>query len=218
MRRNKKSTFEPDLLYNWGNERLTKKHQEPYLSYFKDVPGTVLEIGCGRGVFLGLLKDAGIDAYGIDSSEQTVRYCRKKGLHALHGDAFNHLASLSRNSLGGIFCGHVIEHLEPTYAVRLIKESYRVLKRGGRLIIITPNPKDLRTTERFWLDITHVRLYPEKLLVTLLKREGFTRIRVLEGREPARNPLEKMAKLFLKAWFMGFMYRGDLIVMAERGK
>jgi ubiquinone/menaquinone biosynthesis C-methylase UbiE len=105
--------------------------------------------------------------------------------------------------------------MQPAGAVEFLKESCRVLKPGSRLIIITPNCKDLRTTERFWLDVTHVRPYPEKLLVPLLEREGFTVLAVAEDREPTNNIFERAAKTFLKIWFMGYMFRGDLVVIAE---
>jgi len=110
----------------------------------------------------------------------------------------------------------VIEHMQPAQAIELIRESYRVLKPGSRIVIITPNPKDLRTSERFWLDITHVRPYPEKLLIVLMTREGFYNIKAYEDGEPARNIIEKIAKAFLKMWFMGFMFRGDLVIVADR--
>ena len=109
-----------------------------------------------------MLQEAGIQAYGIDSSEESVKSCEGKGLKVLPGDAEDDLASLPDASLGGIFCAHMIEHMQPEYVIKLIKESYRVLKQGAAFIIITPNARDLRTTERFWLDISHVRLYPEK--------------------------------------------------------
>jgi SAM-dependent methyltransferase len=181
-----------------------------------NAPGKVLEIGSGRGVMLRLMKGAGITAYGLDSFEEAVIDCRGKGLDVIHSDALSHLAALPTASLGGIFCAHVIEHMLPAQAMELIRESYRVLKPGSRIVIITPNPKDLRTSERFWLDITHVRPYPEKLLIVLLKREGFSNIKAYEDGEPARNIIEKMAKFFLKMWFMGFMFRGDLVIVADR--
>lgn len=206
-----------DLLYEWGNDELTERHQKGYLVYLRNAPGNVLEIGSGRGVMLRMMREAGIKGYGIDASEDAVKHCRENGLDAVHGDAIAHLASLPPKSLGGMFCGHVIEHMQPARAVDFIQESCRVLKSGARLVIITPNAKDLRTTERFWLDTTHVRPYPEKLLVSMLKRAGFVNIKTMEDKEPARNFWEKAAKFFLRAWFMGFMYRGDLVVVAERG-
>jgi SAM-dependent methyltransferase len=211
-----KPPVDAELLYEWGDESLTETHQKKYLEYFREVPGPVLEIGCGRGVVLRLLKEAGIEAYGLDTSEEAVDICVSRGLNAIHADAVNHMSSIPMASLGGIFCGHVIEHMEPNKAIEFLREGFRIIKPGGFFIIITPNPKDLRTTERFWLDVTHVRPYPEKLLIALLKKEGFKDITVSEDREPARNILERFVKVFLRIWFMGFMFRGDLVVVAKR--
>ncbi len=199
-----------------NSEEITANNQKQYVHCFKDAAGAVLEIGSGRGVMLHMLQEAGIQAYGIDPSEESVKLCEGKGVKVLQDDAAHHLASLPDASLGGIFCAHMIEHMQPEYVIKLIKESYRVLKPGAAFIIITPNAKDLRTTERFWLDISHVRLYPEKLLTAILKRAGFSEIKITEGKEPGRNLLVKVAKKILKIWFMGFMFRGDLVVIARR--
>jgi len=211
-----KSYLDTALLYAWSDDDLRERHQKKYLRHLANAPGMVLEIGSGRGVMLRLMKEAGITAYGLDSFEDAVIYCRGKGLDVVHGDALGHLAALPDASLGGIFCAHVIEHMQPAQAIELIRESYRVLKPGARIVIITPNPKDLRTSERFWLDITHVRPYPQKLLIVLMEREGFDNIKSYDAGEPARNIFEKCAKAFLKMWFMGFMFRGDLVLIADR--
>lgn len=200
----------------YGSEEVTEKQQKRYLRYYKPSLGTVLEIGCGRGAMLTLMKDAGIPSYGLDSSETSVAYCRKKDLSVIQGDALQHLKGLDAASLGGIFCAHMIEHLEPKNAMDLMREAYRVIKKGGTFVIITPNAKDLRTTERFWLDITHVRPYPEKLVKALLVAQGFNKITIREDAEPSKNILERMLKYFLRLWFMGFMFRGDLVVIATR--
>ncbi len=211
-----KSYLDTGLLYAWSEDDLRERHQKRYLRHLENAPGKVLEIGSGRGVLLRLMMESGIKAYGLDSFEEAVIYCKGKGLDVVHGDALSHLATLPAASLGGIFCAHVIEHMQPAQVIDLIRESHRVLKPGARIVIITPNPKDLRTSERFWLDITHVRPYPEKLLTVLMKREGFNKIKYYEDGEPARNIFERCAKVFLKMWFMGFMFRGDLVLVADR--
>jgi hypothetical protein len=110
----------------------------------------------------------------------------------------------------------VIEHLHPSDAIEFLSQAVRVLKTKSRLVLITPNTKDLRTTERFWLDITHVRPYPEKLLRVLLQREGFQSIHAFADKEPARNIYERIIKTLVHYWFLGYMFVGDLVIVAER--
>lgn len=216
MDERRKPPLDQSLLHQWGTETITATHQGRYVRHFFDAPGRVLEVGSGKGVMLGLLREAGIAAYGLDLSEEAVEVCRKKGLEVVLGDVRPHLESLPAESLGGIFCAHVIEHMPPVDAVAFIAECHRVLRRRGRVVLITPNARDLRTTERFWLDLTHVRPYPEKLLRVLLTKQGFGEVRTFCDTEPSANVLEKIAKVLLRAWFMGYMFTGDLVVVAER--
>src|SRR5216110_1523586 len=88
-------------------------------------------------------------------------------------------AELVRGDLGKA----VEKHLHPPAALRLIRESYRVLIRGGTLILVTPNPQNLLIlTEIFWLDLTHVRFYPARLLDGLLEEVGFTFVHCFEDK------------------------------------
>jgi ubiquinone/menaquinone biosynthesis C-methylase UbiE len=205
-----------ELLYFAGTEELTEKVQARFIKYFRDSPGKILEVGCGKGVMLCMLKEKGIRAYGIDLSETTVKYCQQKGLEAIYCDLLSHLRSLDNCSLGGIFCAHVIEHLQPSEAIEFLRQACRVLMPKSKLVLITPNAKDLRTTERFWLDVTHVRLYPGKLLCELLRREGFQSVQMFSDKEPARNIFERIIKTIVHYWFLGYMFIGDLILVAER--
>jgi SAM-dependent methyltransferase len=204
------------LLCFSGTEVLTQKAQAKFVRYFLNSADTVLEISCGKAAMLSLLKREGVHAYGIDLSPTSVKYCRAKGLKAVHGEVLSHMKSLSSRSLGGIFCAHVIEHLPPSDAIALVKNAFGVRKPGGRFIIITLNAKGFRTAERFWLDSTHVRSYPKKLLRFLLQKEGFKTIGSFADREPANTVVERVLKTLVRWWFLGFMYVGDLIVIAER--
>jgi ubiquinone/menaquinone biosynthesis C-methylase UbiE len=200
----------------YGDAALTTKHQKRYVGYFKNAEGPVLEIGCGRGAMLQVLKDFGVDSYGLDFSSIAVDQCKEQHLTAVQGDAIEHIRGLGNSSLGGIFCAHVIEHFTPQDAADLFHEMFRVVKPGGAIVLITPNARDLRTTERFWLDTTHVRLYPQKLLLAMLNHEGFRKIATMEDREPSRNFMETLMKFLVRTWFLGYMFRGDLVVIATR--
>lgn len=208
--------LDPEVLYAWGEEAQIRKNQARYLSYFQKAPAAILDLGCGRGIMLDLLKQAGLKGYGVDLSEEAVALCKSKGLEAVQGDALGHLRALPDRSIGGVFCSHVIEHLQAREAMEMIGHLRRVMKEGARLILITPNASDLRTSERFWLDPTHVRPYPEKLLSLLLRRDGFNMIRTTTDKESNRHFLAALAKTFLRIWFMGYMFKGDLVVIAER--
>lgn len=205
------------MLYAWAPEDAVAAIQARHVAVFAGAPGRVLDVGCGRGIMLRLLRDAGIDSYGIDTSSEAVDRCRRDGLKASVGDALGHLASLEDGSLGGIFCSHVIEHLAPPEGMRLVAECARVLAEGGGLVLITPDPGDLRCFERFWLDPTHVRPYPVKLLRLLLERAGLRVRRVGHDPEPSSGLAARVAKALLRAWFLGFMFRGDRVVVAEKG-
>ena len=145
-----------------------------------------------------------------------MKYCQEKGLKVIHSDLLSHLRSLKDGSLGFIFCAHVIEHLHSSDAIEFLRQTGRVLKPKSRLVLIAPNAKDIRTAERFWLDITHVHPYPEKLLRALLQREGFQSIHAFDDKEPARNIFERFIKTFVHNWFLGYMFVGDLVIVAER--
>ncbi len=172
-------SLEPDFDYFGfeerfrGNEQDIKERQRVYLAYFQGQEN-ILDIGCGRGEFLELLRKAGIKAIGVDTDLDMVLYCREKGLDIVQEDAFVYLETLPDTSLGGIFAAQVIEHLEPGRVIELVKLCYRKLRSGGVLILETPNPKCLMVfAASFYMDFSHIRpLHPEAMRF-LLASAGF---------------------------------------------
>jgi len=156
-----------------GSEEEIKERQRIYVEYFKGQEN-VLDIGCGRGEFLELLKEAGIQAKGVDLDLDMVLYCRDKGLEVVKEDAFAYLESLPDASLGGIFAAQVIEHLESNRIIQLVKLCHRKLRPGGVLILETPNPQCLMVfAQCFYMDFTHTwPIHPEALKF-LLGSQGF---------------------------------------------
>src|SRR5712691_9784179 len=172
-------SLEPDFDYFGfeerfrGNEQDITERQRVYLAYFQGQEN-ILDIGCGRGEFLELLRKAGIKAIGVDTDLDMVLYCREKGLDIVQEDAFVYLETLPDTSLGGIFAAQVIEHLEPGRVIELVKLCYRKLRSGGVLILETPNPKCLMVfAASFYMDFSHIRpLHPEAMRF-LLASAGF---------------------------------------------
>ena len=118
----------------------------------------MLDIGCGRGEFLEMMRDAGVPAKGIDLSEESVATCRHKGLDAEVADLFVYLENLPEASLDGIFCSQVVEHLPPERLPEMIRLCASRLQRNGVIAIETPNPECLAIfATHFYLDPTHQR-------------------------------------------------------------
>ncbi len=131
----------------------------PLLSYFQSCQ-LVLDLGCGRGIVLEMLGTRGITAIGCDDEPAMAVECRRKGLECVETDALTFLRETTL-PIDGICCGHLIEHLPPKAAMELISLCHRALRPGGTLVLVTPNPADLKViTHYFWLDLTHVRPYP----------------------------------------------------------
>ncbi|MEO6193060.1 MAG: class I SAM-dependent methyltransferase [Thermoanaerobaculia bacterium] len=166
-----------------GTEEEIRERIAAYLPYLEDLPGPVLDLGCGRGEALALLRDHGIAGRGVDSSERMVQLCRDRGLEAEVGDLFAVLAGVAEGSLGGVISFHVIEHLPGAALDRLVRLAGRALKPGGVLILETPNPLSVVVAARnFWLDPTHVRpVHPESLKL-MYELAGFDPVERLDLR------------------------------------
>jgi len=144
-------------------------------------PGPVLDLGCGRGEWLAMLRAQGREARGIDSSRQMVAECRAKELAVEEGDLLAGLAALPAASLGTVASFHVIEHLPPAALDRLVRLAWRALAPGGLLILETPSALSLVVGARgFWLDPTHQRPVLPDTLHLLYEEAGFTGIERLD--------------------------------------
>ena len=139
----------------------------------------VLDIGCGRGEFLDLLRLSGVTARGIDLNEAMVEVCRRNGLDAARADALSYLQALPDGSLGGLFAAQVVEHLEPAYLTRLIEAAFDKLRPGSPIVLETINPACwFAFFESYIRDITHVRpLHPDTLRFLLIAG-GFQQIEI----------------------------------------
>ncbi len=162
------------LLYKFVTPESVKRIQGPYVDLFTEVgAATVLDLGCGRGLFLELLREAGVEAHGVDSDAKAVDGCREAGFQVEQGDVLGYLheAAGGEARFDGVFCSHLIEHLPAEVAMGMIRSCATLLAPGGRLVIITPNVQNLEVwSETFWLDPTHVRPYPRPLIAAMMEQ------------------------------------------------
>jgi 2-polyprenyl-3-methyl-5-hydroxy-6-metoxy-1,4-benzoquinol methylase len=191
-----------------GSEEYVKTGQQVYVPYFAG-RRNVLDIGCGRGEFLELMRDAGVEARGIDLSAESVALCRNRGLEAEIADVFSYLSSQPEAAFGGIFCAQVIEHLPPERLPELIKLAARCLESGGVIAIETPNPECLAIfATHFYLDPTHTRPVPYPLVVFYFEEFGIGGIEV-KKLSPAMDSLPSIKSLpgeFRESFFDGLDY------------
>lgn len=144
----------------------------PYLDLL-GTRGPVVDLGCGRGELLGLLREYGIEAHGVDTDASMLAEAKRRELDVRERDLLEHLRSLPDEAIGAVVSTQVIEHLPVASLRPLLAEIRRVLRSDGVCILETVNPHAVDAFKSFWLDLTHVRpLYPEAML--LLAREvGF---------------------------------------------
>jgi O-antigen chain-terminating methyltransferase len=156
---------------------------ESYLPHFAGA-SDVLDVGCGRGEFLDLLRASGVSARGIDLNHEMAEHCRARGLDVTEGDAVSYLSAQPDESLGGIFAAQVVEHLQPSYLLRFLELTFLKLRPGGVMVLETLNPACwVAFFDSYIRDITHVwPLHPDTLKYLVIA-SGFTRVDV-EYRSP----------------------------------
>ena len=160
-----------------GSEDHVRSNQQMYAERFAG-RRNVLDLGCGRGELLQVLKDAGIPARGIDANPECIALCRDRGLRAEQADLFAFLASADQ--FDAIVSAQVAEHLPPLRLPELVRLASERLAPGGILAIETPNPECLAIlATHFWLDPTHTRPVPAPLLSFWMEEAGLGGIEVV---------------------------------------
>jgi SAM-dependent methyltransferase/exonuclease VII small subunit len=161
-----------------GSQEDIQRQLRDYVPIFAGTSG-VLDIGCGRGEFLALLRESGVTARGIDLNDAMVAVCREKGFEATKADALSYLRGVPPGSLGGLFAAQVVEHLEPAYLTRLLEAAFEALRPGAPIVLETINPACwFAFFESYIRDITHVRpLHPDTLKFLLIA-SGFQQIEI----------------------------------------
>jgi SAM-dependent methyltransferase len=160
-----------------------RDRQRGYLEDFRD-SAPVLDLGCGRGEFLGVLREAGIDARGIDADADMVAYARGEGLDVTQADAVTALESLEDGSLGGIFAAQLLEHLPPPVLVRLLELAAAKLQPGGVFVAETINPLSPLALRNYFADLTHAQPLVPDTLELLARQAGFSHVKKRFLNEP----------------------------------
>ncbi len=174
--------------YNYTNLKISLifKMLSPVISAFKYrdtiryIPnGKGLDIGCGNGKFIRDMNSLGWQFEGVEFNSIAVDICKKAGLKVFHGDL--HAAAFKDNNFDIISARHVIEHIPDP--MNFMREIARILKKGGRLVIKTPNSIALgrQWFGMHWFDNDvprHLILFSPVNLKMLAERFGLSQITV----------------------------------------
>jgi SAM-dependent methyltransferase len=166
-----------------GSTAAVRERQRPYVEDFRNA-APVLDIGCGRGEFLSLLEQAGVEARGIDADADMVAYARGEGLDVEQADALAYLESLDDGTLGGVFAAQVVEHLPPGALVRLLELAAAKLRPGGLLVAETINPLSPLAFRSYFADLTHAQPLVPGTLALLAEQAGFREVETRFLNEP----------------------------------
>lgn len=159
-----------------GTPEQVKETAQVYLPVLRhaEITTDILDVGCGRGEWLEVLRDNGFQARGIDTNRVVLQRCKELSLDVTEAEALTHLRSLPDSSLNAVTAFHFAEHLPLDALVRFLDEAGRTLKPGGLLILETPNPENLLVGScNFYLDPTHKNPIPIPTLKLLVEARGF---------------------------------------------
>jgi 2-polyprenyl-3-methyl-5-hydroxy-6-metoxy-1,4-benzoquinol methylase len=197
-----------------GDAKAISQRAEVYLPIIKSVSAgipefPILDIGCGRGEWLQLLKGHGLAAKGVDSSRTFAEKVRAQGLDVEEADAIYYLTKAADGSAGAVTAFHIVEHLEMNALIALIREAFRVIRPGGVVILETPNPENIIVGScSFYSDPTHRRPIPPQTLSFYLRHSGFSHVTVA-GLAPLNlvdGPVSDAMKPIVERFNMGQDY------------
>lgn len=198
------------------NRESALQYFQPFVTRFQQCRA-VVEIACGQGHFLELLKTAGVPATGIEFDPELCQLVRGKGLSVIEGDFFEILRQAAPGSFDGAMASHIVEHFPPVRVEELFNLLRPALKPGSPLVVLTPNIAYIRSAVGdFWRDPTHVRPYPIQALSKLFARTGWEV--VASGEHVKRGPsLFRAVKYGLRNLLFGhFWVNDDIFVVARR--
>ena len=141
--------------------------------------GHYLDVGCGRGELLQILKEKGIPSRGIDVNYSMVEHCLQIGLDVTQIDFRDYLEEMPDNSLRGIIALQVIEHLSINRIFELLSLGFKKIQRGGVFILETVNPESVYAMRWFYMDYTHNKPLPSAMIEFLVRMAGFENTEVI---------------------------------------
>lgn len=202
-----------------GAREEIKERLQVYLPYIEEVQAQtdnapLLDVGCGRGEWLELMREKGYAALGIDHNKIMIRSCLELDLDVIETDLIKFLRNQKANYFAAVTGFHLIEHLQLDVLVKFFDESLRVLKPGGMIIYETPNPENLiMAAFSFYSDLTHIKPMVPQTVQFLAEQRGFVRTEIKRLHKYSDNLDLEENDTFKKNWFYSEM---DFAIIAYK--
>lgn len=164
-----------------GSRELVRSRVRQYLPMVTALgpEARVVDLGCGRGEWLELMRENGVQNLGVDNNQVFLAECRNRGLAVEDADAIDWLVAQPDASVSGVTSLHLVEHLPFGRVVEMVAQCFRVIHPGGLLLLETPNPENLLvSTYGFYMDPTHRNPIPPEMLQWLVAEMGFESVAV----------------------------------------
>lgn len=178
-----------------GSSEELRESQAQYLSQFPPPgEGKIVDIGCGRGEMLEVLIEAGYDVVGVDLNTEMVQDCSARGLPVTQDDALHFLGEIEDDSLRGVFCAQVVEHLLTSEVERLVQLCSQKLLPNGVMVVETINPRSsFALGNHFYADTSHVKPVHPETLRFICEQVGFSSVHLQErSPHPVMEALEDL--------------------------
>ena len=154
-----------------GTDEETSSKLQPYVPYIQQVVDqfgpltSAVDIGCGRGEWLDLLRQLNIVAHGVDLNQVMIDHCLVQGHQVEQADALTWMQQQQPQSQHLVSSLHVIEHISFNQYYLWFEQFSRILAPGGMLILETPNPENVLVgSHTFYHDPTHLNPITPTLL------------------------------------------------------
>jgi len=204
--------FETRLAHD-ANRTKVWRHLTTYLQRWISPDARVLELGAGWCDFSNNVTAGSVVAMDLDA---TVARAAGPGVTPVVGDCAD-LSRFEDGSFDVVFASNLLEHLDRPLASRLLAESRRVLRPGGRLILMQPNFR--LNPGRYFDDFTHVAIYTDASLADFLTAEGWTIESVHARFLPLTLKSRGSGLSFLVPWYLRSPVKplaGQMLVVASR--
>jgi len=196
----------------------------------QDKKAKCLDLGCGSGLLLETLCDAGYsDVRGVDLGGQAINVARKRGHQVVQADLRDFLRG-ANDSFDLITAFDVIEHFDKDELIEVLALVHDRLSPGGRFILQTPNALSPWAASYRYQDLTHELIFGPHCITSVLQLMGFHDVRIREitpyvhgAFSAVRWALWKVIRMSCALWNIvetgsdkGGIYTRNMVVMAIR--